>query len=77
MVGSDCPSMSMKPGATTIPCASIVRLAAAFQVADGGDVAVADGDIGGVPGRAGAIDDVSVADDEVVRIRGGGEKEYR
>lgn len=31
MVVSDCPSISMKPGATTIPCASIVRLAEALD----------------------------------------------
>src|ERR1051325_520626 len=29
MVSSDCPSMSMNPGATTMPCASVVRFAAA------------------------------------------------
>jgi len=29
MVGSDCPNMSMNPGATTMPCASIVGFAGA------------------------------------------------
>ena len=35
-------------------------------MADGRDVAVADRNIRCVPGRAGAIDDVAVTDDEVV-----------
>ena len=56
----------MKPGATTLPAASMVRLrGAAVEIADGGDFAVADADVAGVPGRAGAVDDVAVGDDEV------------
>ena len=37
------------------------------EKADGGDAAVANADIARVPGRAGAVNDVAVADDEVVR----------
>ena len=54
----------------------MVRLrGGAVQVADGGDLAGADGDIAGVPRRAGAVDDVAVADHHVVRVGGGGEEE--
>ena len=78
MLVSDCPNMSMKPGATAIPVRVDGALGGhAFQVSDGGNFASADGDIARVPGRAGAVDDVAVADDYVVGIRGGGEKEYR
>ena len=41
------------------------------QKADGGDASVANADVAGVPGRAGAVNDVAVADDEVVRGGGG------
>ena len=41
------------------------------QKADGGDASVANADVAGVPGRAGAVDDVAVADDEIV----GGEED--
>ena len=52
----------MKPGATTMPVASMVRAAgrplsspmAAMR-------AVADADVAGIPGRAGAVDDVAVS----------------
>ena len=46
MVSSDWPSMSMKPGATTIPC-GVDRLLArgAVQMADRRDAAVADPDV--------------------------------
>ena len=37
------------------------------EVADGGDAAIADADVAGVPGRAGAVDDVAVRDDDVKR----------
>ena len=37
------------------------------EIADGGDFAVADADVAGVPGRAGAVDDMAVGDDEVER----------
>ena len=37
-------------------------------MANGRDVAVADRNIGCVPGRAGAIDDVAVADNEVIAL---------
>ena len=40
------------------------------QVADGGDFAIADADIAGVPGGAGAVDDVAVGDDEIESGRG-------
>lgn len=39
------------------------------QKADGGDASVANADVARIPGRAGAINDVAVADDQVV---GGG-----
>src|SRR5947209_5980817 len=35
------------------------------EVADGGDFAIADAEVCGVPGRACAIDDVAVGDDEI------------
>ena len=35
------------------------------QVADGGDFSVADAEVAGIPGGAGAVDDVAVGDDEV------------
>ena len=35
------------------------------QIADGGDLAVANADVARVPGRAGAVDDVAVGDDDV------------
>ena len=35
------------------------------EIADGGDFAVADADVSGIPGRTGAVDDVAVGDDEV------------
>ena len=41
------------------------------EKADGGDVPVADADIARVPGRAGAVNDVAVADDDVARGRCG------
>ena len=73
MVSSDWPSMSMKPGATTMPCASMVRLRGApRQIADGGDLAVADADVARIPGRAGAVDDVAVGDDEDREMRSRG-----
>ncbi len=51
-----------------MPAASIVRLrGAAGEIADGGDFAIADANVAGIPRRAGAIDDVAVGDDEVER----------
>src|SRR5690242_8130904 len=44
-----------------------VRIA---QIADGGDVVALDGDVGGIPRIACAIQDVTVANDEVVAARG-------
>ncbi len=45
------------------------------EVADGGDAAIADADVARVPGRAGAVDDVAVGDDDVkglqCRLRSG------
>jgi hypothetical protein len=40
------------------------------QMADGDDAAVADGDIGGVPGGAGAVDDMTVTDEDVEGLGG-------
>ena len=68
----------MNPGATTMPRASMVRLAgSALQVSDGGDLARPDGDVAGIPRRPGAVDDAAVADDHVVGVGGGGEEEQR
>ena len=68
--------MSMKPGATTRPFASIVALGLAFRhAADGDDLVARDGDIAVEPRVAGAVDDAAVADDEVVlRLGGNGER---
>ena len=43
------------------------------QIADGGDAITADSNIRGKPGISGAVDHVTVADDEIVvaSIRGG------
>src|SRR5689334_8699051 len=38
----------------------------AAQKSDGGDTAVANADVARVPGRTGAINDVTIADDQVV-----------
>ena len=57
--------MSTKPGATTLPSASIVRVAGVVDVADGRDAAVADADVGEPAGRTGAVDDRAAADDHV------------
>jgi len=35
------------------------------EIADGGDFAVADADVPGVPGGTGAVDDVAIGDDKV------------
>ena len=35
------------------------------QIADGGDLSVADADVAGIPRGAGAVDDVAVDDDQV------------
>ena len=42
------------------------------EIADSHNLAVPDSNISGVPGRAGAIDDVAVGDDNVERLRCGG-----
>ncbi len=36
------------------------------QITDGGDAIPADADVGGIPGIAGAVDDVTVAEDEII-----------
>ena len=38
------------------------------DLADGGNSSVLNPDVAGIPGRASAVDDVAVADDEVVRL---------
>ena len=59
--------MSMKPGATTRPVASISRLALPGRhAADGDDPVAADGDVAVEPRVAGAVDDPAVADEQVV-----------
>ena len=44
------------------------------QKADGGDTSVANADIARVPGRASAVNDVPIADDEVVGLSRDSEK---
>jgi hypothetical protein len=64
--------MSMNPGATTMPCASMVRLAGApVRLPMAAILPCADADVPGVPGRAGAIDDPAVLDHHIVRVGGG------
>ena len=41
------------------------------KVADGGDSAITNADVAGIPGRAGAVDDVAFDDDEVEWAIGG------
>ena len=63
--------MSMKPGATTMPRASMVRLAgSACQIADGGDPARRMPMSPEYQGEPGAVDDPAVADDHVIRAGG-------
>jgi hypothetical protein len=62
--------MSIKPGATTLPAASMVCLRGAasrspFEIADGGYVAIEDADLARVPGGTGAVDNVAVDDNRV------------
>ena len=40
--------------------------AGAVDLADGGDAAIGDGEVAGIAGRTGAVDDAAVADDEIV-----------
>ena len=57
-LNSDWPSRSMNPGATTSPAASMrVFAVAPCEIADRHDPIAADADVGGEPGRAGAVDD--------------------
>ena len=67
---SECECMSMKPGATTRPRASIVRRAGASggDPADRGDPVAADGHVAEEPGIARAVDDLAAADHEVERL---------
>jgi len=41
------------------------------QGSDGGDAIAGDGHIGGIPGVAGAVDDVAIADQQIVTCLGG------
>ena len=63
--------MSMTPGATTSPRASIRRLALARSERaawrDARDAIAGDADVAVEPGVAGAVDDLAVRDDDVVR----------
>ena len=52
----------MKPGASTSPRASISRVRAARDPADGHDPVARDADVAREGGRAGAVDDARVAD---------------
>ena len=50
--------MSMKPGATTWPAASITAVASpARRGTDGGDPVAVERDVGGARGRAAPVDD--------------------
>ena len=71
---SDWPSMSMKPGSDDLAAGidDLLR-GRAVQPPDRGDVAVLDREVAGIPRSAGAVDDVPVADEEVVLRRLGGE----
>ena len=56
----------MKPGATTFP----TRIDGASarggaEIADGSNLAIANADIAGIPGRASSVDDVAVGDDDI------------
>ena len=72
MVSSDWPSMSMNPGATTLP----LRVDGALgrrtgQVADGRNPTVANAYVARIPRRTGPVDDVAMGDDDVEgRFRG-------
>ena len=60
----------MKPGATTLPAASIRLLRGRVgKPPDRRDPAIANADVRGVPRRAGAVDDMAVRDDDVERRR--------
>ena len=60
--------MSMKPGATARPSASIILAASLAEMrADGGDAAVADGEVGAPARGAGAVEQQSAADQDVSR----------
>ena len=63
---SECGWASMKPGATMRPAASMtVAGGRVRERPDGGDPAIADGDVGDHARRAGAVDDGPAADEEV------------
>ena len=78
MVISDCPSMSMNPGATTLPAASTVRFALRpLKPPDRRDPPIADAEVARVPRRAGAVDDAAVPDEEVEGGRLSGKRTER
>ena len=59
--------MSMKPGATASPVASMVLPAGSFDArADRGDAAVPDGDVARRAGRSAAVINQPAADQDVV-----------
>ena len=61
--------MSMKPGATTMPARVDGALRRGVrQPSDRRDPPGANPDVGRIPGRAGAVDDVPVADHDVERL---------
>ena len=63
--------MSMKPGATTSPLASMIRLAVAFgQKSQRSDLAALDRDVANKRWVSGAVGDSAVADEEVVVLGG-------
>src|ERR1700687_1225104 len=70
MVYSDCPSMSMKTGsnnhAARIDGASVWCGA---EIADEDNLPVANSDTARIPGRAGAVDDTAVGDDDIEGLR--------
>ena len=74
--------MSMNPGATTLPAASIVaRRRRVDARRDPDDRVAAHGDVAAIPRAARAVDDAAVANDEIegrrLRARRGDEQRER
>ena len=71
---SDCPIMSMKPGATTRRLASMRRRAVACGIQpDARDAVAHDADVGSEPRRPGAVDDPAAGEQQVAGRRVFGE----
>jgi hypothetical protein len=59
--------LSIKPGATALPSASIVRVRRAGELADLGDLAVLDPDIATETRHTRAIDHTAIFDQQIIR----------